>query len=302
MGDKRRIGLSAAAFSGLLHVAAAAAIFTIGSAEPPGPMPTAISVARVQEGAPAAAETAPSAADQTAITAAAAPEPPKPLAVVPQEPAAPAAAVDPPPSPVAPEQAATPTPPAAAPIKVATPQRATAPEPDPAVAVTPAPSQPEPVPEPRPKPRVQLAAMRQEPAVTPPAAAPPPATPAATGNAAATPAATPGDGPVQVAEAPSAAAQSLQRFVAAALGPNNPKPSYPLLARRRGLQGKVVLRAEVLPSGETGRVSVIASSGSEILDHAAEAAVQHWHFVPARAGDQPVPAELDVPVVFRLSE
>jgi protein TonB len=37
-----------------------------------------------------------------------------------------------------------------------------------------------------------------------------------------------------------------------------------------------------------------------MLDEAAMNAVKHWSFVPARQGDTPIPAWVDVPILFRL--
>lgn len=80
----------------------------------------------------------------------------------------------------------------------------------------------------------------------------------------------------------------------------NPQPPYPLSARRRGIEGKVLLRAEVRPDGLCGRVELKKSSGWEMLDQAALQAVQSWHFVPARRGDQAVTAWVEIPINFRL--
>ena len=44
--------------------------------------------------------------------------------------------------------------------------------------------------------------------------------------------------------------------------------TYPRLARERGIEGVVLVRFKVLPSGEVERVDIIKSSGSDILDTA----------------------------------
>jgi len=80
----------------------------------------------------------------------------------------------------------------------------------------------------------------------------------------------------------------------------NPQPSYPLSARRRGIEGKVLLRAEVSPDGVSNRIEVKKSSGWEMLDQAALQAVQNWRFVPARKGTQAVTAWVEIPISFRL--
>lgn len=80
----------------------------------------------------------------------------------------------------------------------------------------------------------------------------------------------------------------------------NPQPSYPLSARRRGIEGKVLLRAEVRPDGVSNHVEVKKSSGWEMLDQAALQAVQNWRFVPARQGTQAVTAWVEIPIAFQL--
>jgi periplasmic protein TonB len=81
---------------------------------------------------------------------------------------------------------------------------------------------------------------------------------------------------------------------------NNPKPLYPLIARRRRLEGEVLLSVKVLRDGLPGEVLVKQSSGYEVLDDAALNAVRRWHFVPARRGSAPVDSWVEVPIRFRL--
>jgi protein TonB len=80
----------------------------------------------------------------------------------------------------------------------------------------------------------------------------------------------------------------------------NPAPEYPLMSRRRGEQGTVVLRVFVSAEGGAEKVQIRTSSGHERLDEAAHDIVHQWRFVPARQGDQPVAAWVLVPIVFRL--
>jgi protein TonB len=81
---------------------------------------------------------------------------------------------------------------------------------------------------------------------------------------------------------------------------NNPKPPYPLIARRRRLEGEVLLSVKVLRDGQPGEVRVKQSSGHDMLDEAALSTVRRWHFVPARRGDTPVDSMVEVPIRFRL--
>jgi protein TonB len=80
----------------------------------------------------------------------------------------------------------------------------------------------------------------------------------------------------------------------------NPPPEYPMLARRRGQQGQVLVRLEVAADGTAARAEVVRSSGVAALDRAARAAVARWRFQPARRGGRAVGATVEVPVVFRL--
>lgn len=82
----------------------------------------------------------------------------------------------------------------------------------------------------------------------------------------------------------------------------NPKPPYPVSARKRGHEGTVVLRVEVLETGSVGRVFVARSSGHAELDASALRTVKRWRFSPARRGSEVVRSWVTVPVEFRLRE
>lgn len=88
------------------------------------------------------------------------------------------------------------------------------------------------------------------------------------------------------------------RYDVAAL--NNPKPPYPLVARRHGAQGRVVLSVQVGADGTSHEVLLKRSSGHATLDDAALQTVRRWRFVPALRGDTPVESWVDVPILFRL--
>lgn len=95
-----------------------------------------------------------------------------------------------------------------------------------------------------------------------------------------------------------AAAYSPPGFGASYL--HNPKPAYPIMARRRGLEGVVRLDVRVSAEGIPIAVKVRESSGHESLDEAALTAVWHWRFSPARRGGEPVEGAVVVPVRFNL--
>ncbi len=81
---------------------------------------------------------------------------------------------------------------------------------------------------------------------------------------------------------------------------DNPPPAYPAFSRRVGEQGKVMLRVLVNAKGTADKVELRSSSGSTRLDDAAIDSVKRWRFVPARQGDQPVPAWVLIPITFSL--
>jgi len=82
----------------------------------------------------------------------------------------------------------------------------------------------------------------------------------------------------------------------------NPKPTYPLSARRRHQEGLVELVVTVTPQGRAASVRLKRSSGFSSLDQAALQAVRDYEFEPARIGETPVESECEVPVEFRLTD
>lgn len=80
----------------------------------------------------------------------------------------------------------------------------------------------------------------------------------------------------------------------------NPRPAYPGIAQRNGWEGTTLLRVQVNPKGKPTTVTVAKSSGRDVLDDAAIAAVKTWTFVPATQGNVPVGGVVTVPIVFKL--
>jgi len=81
---------------------------------------------------------------------------------------------------------------------------------------------------------------------------------------------------------------------------HNPKPPYPLAARRRGYEGRVLLSVLVRADGACGDVTLKQSSGHTLLDSSALDTVKRWRFLPARRGATSVESRVDVPITFRL--
>jgi periplasmic protein TonB len=79
-----------------------------------------------------------------------------------------------------------------------------------------------------------------------------------------------------------------------------PDPIYPMMSRRIGEQGKVIVRALVDEKGHAVSVSVHQSSGSSRLDEAAKEAVLKAVFKPYLEDGRPQSVFVTVPVVFTL--
>jgi periplasmic protein TonB len=80
----------------------------------------------------------------------------------------------------------------------------------------------------------------------------------------------------------------------------NPKPSYPQEARKKGMEGEVLLRVEVLISGQVGQIEVKRSSGHETLDQSALSTVKKWKFIPAQKGEAAILLWVNIPIKFQL--
>ncbi len=152
-------------------------------------------------------------------------------------------------------------------------------------------------PKPTPPPPQQLVAETPVLAASEPVAPAPPAVPTPAPVIAA-------PTPVVAAPAPAAPAKpagpvSLAEDLSVSC-PDRAPPAYPLSARRRGEQGRVVLRVELDERGQIARAQVATSSGSSQLDEAALAAVRQWHCNPAQRGGQAVRAVALQPFNFTL--
>lgn len=77
---------------------------------------------------------------------------------------------------------------------------------------------------------------------------------------------------------------------------------YPEIARRAGIQGKVILEIFVSEEGDVTETRVIKSMGNNGLDEAAIYAAKAVKWKPAVLNDQPVATWVSLPIVFRLPE
>ncbi len=80
------------------------------------------------------------------------------------------------------------------------------------------------------------------------------------------------------------------------------RPPYPQAARRAGWEGTVVLRITVGTGGGVEHVVTQKSTGFDALDESAMESVKRWQFDPAKDGEFPVSAVVDLPIRFDLDE
>jgi protein TonB len=76
-------------------------------------------------------------------------------------------------------------------------------------------------------------------------------------------------------------------------------PRYPVAARRRGEEGRVLLRLTIDEKGKLVNVNVMESSGTDFTEAAVEA-VQRSRFVPAKRNNTPIMSMALLPIRFEL--
>jgi protein TonB len=82
---------------------------------------------------------------------------------------------------------------------------------------------------------------------------------------------------------------------------NNPPPKYPIISKKEGEEGEVILLVRVNPNGEVTDVILYKSSGYERLDNSSMYAVKSWKFIPAKnkfGGG--VESVVKIPFVFKI--
>ena len=83
---------------------------------------------------------------------------------------------------------------------------------------------------------------------------------------------------------------------------NNPSPAYPLVSKRSGEQGRVMLDVYVNKDGLVEKININKSSGFSRLDNAALNTVKKWQFVPAKKNGNIESSWVQVPINFVLEE
>ena len=77
-------------------------------------------------------------------------------------------------------------------------------------------------------------------------------------------------------------------------------PTYPMAARRRSIEGTVVVRILVARDGQVEEVRIDTAAPAGIFDDAILQALPQWRFQPAEHHGQPVAVWVRVPIQFRL--
>jgi TonB family protein len=96
-------------------------------------------------------------------------------------------------------------------------------------------------------------------------------------------------GSVALCISAASAASNVQRAIVSRVA-----PTYPELARRMHVGGKVVLLVTIQPDGSVSSTKV--ESGHALLVPAAQEAVTHWRFAP-----NPESSETEIEVNFNLN-
>jgi periplasmic protein TonB len=79
------------------------------------------------------------------------------------------------------------------------------------------------------------------------------------------------------------------------------RPVYPLVSRKRGEEGKVILQVAIDSKGVLSNITVLKSSGFVHLDKASIQALQTVKFIPATCAGIPVPSQQNFVFDFRLT-
>jgi protein TonB len=82
--------------------------------------------------------------------------------------------------------------------------------------------------------------------------------------------------------------------------PSNEQPDYPKAALRKGIEGVVVVKLEILETGRIGKASIV--SGPQEFHATVLEAVKRWRYKPAMRGGVPVRYTVTRNVRFRLED
>jgi protein TonB len=100
--------------------------------------------------------------------------------------------------------------------------------------------------------------------------------------------------------APPPPAPKVEALVGAVGAASNDKPKYSPSARRKGIEGTVVVEFDVLEDGRVANARIV--SGPTELHEMVLRTIREWHFRPAHRGAQAVRSHMKKSIVFRLED
>jgi len=80
----------------------------------------------------------------------------------------------------------------------------------------------------------------------------------------------------------------------------NPPPEYPSVARRKRIEGSVLVEVTILADGTCGGVRVLEDAEHDSFGKAALESVKRWKFQPATRGGKPVESTQKIRFTFKL--
>lgn len=79
-------------------------------------------------------------------------------------------------------------------------------------------------------------------------------------------------------------------------------PTYPFVARSRGIEGAVRVQFIVTPEGAVKHIDVLDSHPPGTFEVAARRAVQKWRFKPGKKDGHPVAVQMELTIKFQLEK
>ncbi|OAN17699.1 energy transducer TonB [Photobacterium jeanii] len=105
----------------------------------------------------------------------------------------------------------------------------------------------------------------------------------------------------QVKNQASSGVNSQPKLVSQPTFATRPSPvQYPRIAKRRGIEGQVLVEIWIDSSGKQVKQRLIKSSGANVLDDAAIAAIKDWKFSSHIIDGQAIAHRVQIPVRFKL--
>ncbi len=77
-------------------------------------------------------------------------------------------------------------------------------------------------------------------------------------------------------------------------------PIYPIKARRKGIEGRVVLQALINTDGKAVQIKVISADPPKIFDKCSKQALARWTFKPGMIEGRKVSTWIEIPITYTL--